>query len=69
MLNFKKDRVLLLKALRDLVTEGMDNFTLNSLLDQRVVEGKDKRKIRRLKLMRRELDDFIEEVNKTRKKM
>ena len=67
MLNFKKDRLLLLKELRDLVTEGMDNFTLNSRLNKQVIE--DKRRNRKLKLIRRELDDFIEEVNETRKKI
>ena len=66
MLKFKKDRVLLLRALRELVTENMDNADINSYLEEEVaefiIEIKDKRRFRRLKLIRKELDKFIEET-------
>jgi len=74
MKNFKKDRVSLLKALRDLVTEDMDNASsINPNWDQDVanfiMEIKDKRRIRRLKLIRKELDKFIEETIINQKKL
>jgi hypothetical protein len=66
MLNFKKNKVLLLRVLRDLVTEHMDNASINSYLEQEVaeflIEIKDKRRIRKLKQIRKELDKFIEET-------
>jgi len=67
MLNFKKDRVTLLKALRDLVEEGICNFDVNVDLEEEVAEFlsevKDRRRVRKLKVIRRELDTFIEEVS------
>lgn len=63
MFKFKKDRVLLLKALRDLVNESMD---VNPLLEEDVseflTELTNKRNARRLKIIRRELDKWITEM-------
>lgn len=71
MLNFKKDRVTLLKALRDLVEEEIYNFDINVDLEEEVAEFlsevKDKRRHRKLKTIRRELDKFIDEVTSQRK--
>lgn len=66
MKNFKKDRVLLLKALRDLVSECMENNSINPDFERDVaeflIEITDKKRFRRLKMVRRELDKFIEET-------
>jgi len=71
MLSFKKDRVALLKALRDLVTEGIRNSDVSVDLDEEVAEllteVKDRRRVRKLKTIRRELDKFIDEVVSQRK--
>ena len=70
MKNFKKDRVLLLKALRDIVTEDMDNASsINPNWSRDVVdfimEIKSKKRLRRLKSILRELDKFIDETKKS----
>ena len=66
MKNFKKDRVLLLKALRDLVSECIEYTSINSNFEQDVaeffIEFTDKKRSRRLKKIRKELDNFIEET-------
>lgn len=66
MLNFKKDRVLLLRVLRDIVTENMGYSDVNPYIDEDVAdlitEIKDKRKCRKLKLVRNELDKMIKEM-------
>jgi len=71
MLNFKKDRVLLLKALRDLVTEAVDDASISVELDEEVAEfltkTKDKRRLRKLKMLRREVSKYIEEVASQKK--
>lgn len=57
----------MLKALRDLVEEGICNFDVNVDLEEEVAEFlsevKDRRRVRKLKVIRRELDTFIEEVS------
>jgi hypothetical protein len=66
MKNFKKDRVLLLKALRDLVSECIEYSSINPNFEQDVaeffIEFTDKKRSRRLKKIRKELDNFIEET-------
>ena len=73
MLKFKKDRLLLLKALRELVSEDMENSEINPHLDQEVsefmIEITDKRRYKRLKSIRKELDKYIEEVTRDQKLM
>lgn len=58
---------MLLKALRDLISEGMACGNINPLLDQEVsefiVEVTDKKRLRRLKNLRQELDKFIVEIS------
>jgi hypothetical protein len=64
MPNFKKDNMVLLKVLRDLITENMDASKINPFLDHDVSEFitdiTDKRRFRRLRDMRRALDTYIE---------
>lgn len=66
MINFKKDRVLLLKALQELVSECIENSSINPDFERDVaeflIEITDKRRSRRLKKIRKELDNFIEET-------
>ena len=70
-MNFKKDKILLLKALRELVSEDMENSEINPYMDQEVsefmIEITDKRRVRRLKSMRKELDKYIEEIEEERR--
>ena len=64
MLNFQKDKLALLETLRDIVTENMDNASINSEFEQDVseflTEVKDHRRVRKLKLVRNALDEFID---------
>lgn len=66
MSKFKNDRILLLRVLRDLVTENMDFGIVNSYIESDVAdlisEIVDKKRIRRLKKVRKELDEMIEEM-------
>lgn len=66
MFKYKEDRVLLLRALRDLVTENMDASSMNPFAEQDVAEYltevTDKRRARKLKYLRRELDQYIAEI-------
>jgi hypothetical protein len=65
-INYKKNRVLLLKELRQLVSENIDNSSIDPFLEQEIsefiTEVKDKRKVRKLKIIRHALDEFIKEV-------
>lgn len=65
-MKFKKDRVSLLKALRDLVSENMDAATINVFSEEEISEYMteviDKKRARRLKAIRRELDKVIDEI-------
>ena len=66
MFKFKKDRVLLLKALRELVAEDVKNSSIDPFLEEDVsdflAEMRDKKRIRRLKQMQKELNDWIPEL-------
>lgn len=66
MLKFKKNRVELLKALRDLITKSMDSASINPNFEEDVAEFfteiTDKRRCRRLRSMRKEVDKWIEEL-------
>lgn len=57
----------LLKALRDLVEENMECKDINPYVDQEVSEFiselQDKKRMRRLKLMLKELDKFIDDFS------
>lgn len=59
--------MLLLKALREIVTENMDHRLLETSIEQDVAEFlteiKDKKRYRRLKSIRKELDRWINEKN------
>ena len=67
MLKFKNNKMLLLKALREIVTENMDHRLLETSIEQDVAEFlteiKDKKRYRRLKSIRKELDRWINEKN------
>lgn len=66
MLNYKKDKVLLLRIIRDIITENIGYGNVNPYIDEDVAdlvtEIKDKRKCRKLKLVRNELDKLIKEM-------
>lgn len=66
MPNFKKDNVVLLKVLRNLVKENIDASKVNMVMEQDVAEYitemTDKRRIRKLKELNRALDKYIAEV-------
>jgi len=66
MFKFKKDRVLLLKALRELVAEDVKNSSIDPFLEEDVsdflAEMRDKKRIRRLKQMQKELNEWIPEL-------
>ena len=66
MMKFKKDRISLLKVLRDLVTENIDAAAINVFSEKEIsdymAEVTDKKHARHLKAIRRELDKLIEEV-------
>lgn len=66
MMKFKKDKVELLKELRKLVTDNLDNAGVKVDLEYEVAEllteVTDKRRFRRLKMVRRELDKWIDEL-------
>jgi hypothetical protein len=65
-INFKKDKVSLLKALREVVTDNMEYGEINPQIDRDVadlmLELTNKKHLRRLKLIRKELDKLIDEV-------
>jgi len=70
-MKFKTDRLELLKELRALILQEMNNSKVNVDLEYDVAEFltevKDKRRLRRLKLVRRELDKWIDEMVDTKK--
>lgn len=72
MMKFKTDKVELLKVLRDLVCEEMSNAKMNVELESEVAEFltemTDKRRSRRLKLVRGALDKWINEMVAEKKK-
>lgn len=63
MLKFKNNRFELLRVLREFVNREMSNAKVNVDLEQDVAEFltevTDRRRTRRLKLIRRELDEWI----------
>ena len=65
MPNYKRDRLLLLKALNEFVEEALENAKINPLLDDEVADLvitlTDKRKTRRLKNIHRALDTWIKD--------
>ena len=71
MKNFKKSRLLLLKALRDLVSEDMENGSINPNFEQDVaeffIEFTDKKRLRHLKMIRKEVDKWIEQMTSQEK--
>lgn len=71
MLNFKKDKILLLKEIKSLIIQTINNAAINPLLEEEVsellTEVKDKRRLRKLKLIRNELDKFIVEMTTQKK--
>jgi hypothetical protein len=71
MNKFRQDRLVLLKALFGLVNEALDNSDINPYIEQDVAEFlteiKDKRHKRNLKIIRRELDRWINECEEHRK--
>ncbi len=56
MLKLKKDRVVLLTELRNLVTKGLER-------------SEDKRLSRKLKIMRKEVDRWVNELTDTKKEL
>ena len=72
MAKFKTDKVTLLKLLRNLVSEGIDNAKVNVELESEVAELisdlTDKRRVRRLKSLRRDVDKWIDELKDSKKK-
>jgi hypothetical protein len=73
MFKFKKDRILLLKALREIVAENMEASDIDPRIDEDVseymIEVTDKKRARRLKMMMKELDKLIIEMLQTKKIM
>jgi len=67
MMKFKNNKLELFKELRKLVTENLNNANVNVDLEYEVAELlteiTDKRKLRRLKLVRKELDKLIEQLS------
>lgn len=65
-LNFKNNKKLVLKTLMELVKESIDNADINVDLEQDVAELlteiKDKRRLRKLKSLKKELNDWIVEL-------
>ena len=72
MAKFKTDKVTLLKLLRNWVSEGIDNAKVNVELESEVAELisdlTDKRRLRRLKALRRDVDKWIDELKDSKKK-
>jgi hypothetical protein len=66
MFKFKKDRVLLLKALRELVAEDVKNSSIDPFLEEDVsdflADMRDKKRIRRLKEIQKALNEWIPEL-------
>jgi hypothetical protein len=71
MHKFKKDRLVLLQTLRDLVKEEISNSSINDVLEYEVAEFiaevKDRRRTRRLKQILKEVDKWIDDVDAERK--
>jgi len=67
MLNIKKDKVSLLKAVDDLVSDHLSNASINPNLEAEVadfiLEFTDKKRLRRLKLLQKELRKWIKELD------
>lgn len=70
-MKFQKDKLELLKSLRDLVLEDLRNSTVNVDLEydtsEVLMEITDRKRSRRLKLIKRELDSWIDETKTLRK--
>lgn len=66
MLKFKDNKLELLRELRRMLTEDINNVDVNVDLQEDVADFladvTDKRRHRRLKLVRKELDKWIEEM-------
>ena len=65
MADFKKDKLILLQALRDIVMENFNAARPSAIRD--IIESRDRRKTKRLQMVRRELDQWIDEVVAYRK--
>jgi hypothetical protein len=67
MLKFKNNRLVLLKTLRELVSDAIENADINPVFEEDVskliLDITDKRRVRRLKLIRKELDVFINDLD------
>lgn len=66
MFKFKKDRVLLLRELQQLVNESIDASKMNPQSDEEVsyymIDVTDKRRARKLKVIKQELEKWIKEA-------
>jgi uncharacterized coiled-coil protein SlyX len=66
-----KNRMLLLKELRDLVSDQMDDIRLNTELEEDIgefiTERVSKKRHRKLRKLRKELDSFIQEFKELQK--
>lgn len=71
IMKFKNDKLELLKELRRLVTQQLDNANVKVDLEYEVAglltEVKDRTRYRRLHLVRRELDKWLDEIADYRK--
>jgi hypothetical protein len=71
MRRIKNDRLLLLKALRDHVEVSLENSEVESQFEADVAEMimamRDKRTVKQLKVVRKELDKWIKEMEEDRK--
>ena len=65
-LQLKKDRVLLLKAVRDHIKVSIDNADVNSNseadISDMLLDMKDKKQLKQLKVVKKELDKWIKEL-------
>ena len=63
IMKFTKDNALMFETLQDLVKETINNASINSMLDEEVsefmLEVTDKRRLRKMKKLKLELDEFI----------
>lgn len=66
MLKFKDNKLELLRELRRMLSDDINNVAVNVDLEEEVAdfltEVTDKRRARRLKLVRKELDKWIQEM-------
>jgi hypothetical protein len=66
MIKFRNNKLELLKELQKIVSQEMSNAKMNVEFEQDVAEFLtevvDKKRFRRLKMIRRELDSWIEEM-------